>query len=101
MYTAGTSSFLGAVEKLSEAIAEAQQFPHLLGEVANATALQEQWIRRAQAVERLDTVMKQVRAPPTLQGRGKKQSKPSNKGDPRGPDLGMLEQRVKLLEVSK
>ncbi|CAD7702855.1 unnamed protein product, partial [Ostreobium quekettii] len=95
----GNNSFPGAVDKLSEAIAEAEQFPHLLGEVANAKVLQGQWRRRAQAMERLDTVMNQVKAHPGHHSKGRKQEKP-DRAEVQGLDMQMLESRVKLLEVA-
>ena len=95
---AGSNSFPGAVEKLSDAITNAAKFPHLANEVANAVTLHEQWIRRAQAMERLDAVMKQVKSPPEIQNKTRKVGKPF-RGEVHGPDSTMLEGRVKMLEV--
>lgn len=89
----GTSAFYGAVEKLSEAIEKAEAFPHLLADIESAQALREQWVNRAKAVERLESVMMQARQPI------KKGKKPGKGGkELQGFDIGVLESSIKLLE---
>ncbi|GMH42583.1 hypothetical protein BSKO_10502 [Bryopsis sp. KO-2023] len=95
----GSNAFFGAVEKLTEAIEKAQRFPHLAVEVTNAKDLRLQWLRRAEAMERLESIMTQARQPIK---KGKKHGKVATASgggkELQGYDVSVLEANIKLLE---
>ena len=57
------SVMTGMIEKLHEAIQEAEPFPRLIAEVNTARRLHQELLARAEAVERLEVIMLQAKQP--------------------------------------